>query len=62
MDVEKFMVLATLVKEARAADKAAFDVMEETKAAWKKANEVLTDRMKVFDEFVASQKSEAISL
>ena len=59
MDLDKFNALAELVKEAKIKDKEAFVLMESTKAEWKKANEVLTDRMKVFDEFVSSQKSEA---
>jgi hypothetical protein len=62
MDTDKFKALANLVREAKQADADAFKLMEAAKAEWKKTNEVLTDRMKVFDEFVNSQKAEAISL
>lgn len=62
VDTEKFNTLAELVREARQKDKEAFAEHERAQAEWKAANQVLTDRMKVFDEFVASQKAEAISL
>lgn len=61
MDLNKFNVLAELVREARVADREATAVLEAARSAWTAANAVLTDRHKVFDEFVNQQKSEAIS-
>lgn len=54
IDLSRLETLASLVKEARAADKAAFDVMEQAKIEWKSVNETLTDRQKVLDEYVRS--------
>lgn len=62
MDIEKFNALANLVLDAKIKDKEALDKMNQATSDWKAANYILTDRMKVFDEYVASQKSEAISL
>lgn len=61
MDVEKFNVLAALVREARAKDRETFAEHEAAQSRWKAANQILTERMKVFDDFVAQQKGEAIA-
>lgn len=61
MDLDKFNTLAELVREARLADKAAFDAMGLATAAWKSANETLTARQKVLDGYVAQSVAEAIS-
>lgn len=57
-DPEKYAALTALVRESRAADKAAFVEMEAAKARWKSANEMLTERMKVLDGYLAQVKSE----
>lgn len=62
MDLAKFATLADLVREAKAEDRRTFAAHEAAQAEWKRANQVLTDRMKVFDEYVAQQKLEAITL
>lgn len=62
MDVEKFNVLAELVREAKAEDQRLLEESNLAQTRWKNANARLTERMKVFDDFVASQKSEAIAL
>jgi hypothetical protein len=58
MDINKYNVLAELVREARAADKDLAAKMEQARLAWKTANEVLTERQKVFDDYVAGCKNE----
>ena len=58
LDPNKYNTLATLAREAKEEDKRAFDAMEEAKAVWKKANETLTDRMKVLDGYLNQCKSE----
>lgn len=60
MNLDKFNTLADLVREARTADKLAFDAMEAAKAEWKRANETLTERQKVLDGYVAQSVAEAI--
>lgn len=62
MDIDKFKTLSALVREAKEADRKAFDAMEAARAEWKKANEVLTDRVKVLDGYVASAISESTSV
>ena len=62
MDLKRFAMLAALVREALAEDKRTLSAMEAATTAWKRANETLTDRMKVFNEYVAQQKLEAITL
>lgn len=53
MDIDKFNVLAELVREARLADAETLRQMEAATAAWKAANAVLTERRKVLDSFIA---------
>lgn len=62
MDLQKFTVLADLVKQAKEEDRRAFSAYEQAQTDWKRANTILTERMKVFDDFVAQQKNEAIAL
>jgi len=62
MDLEQFNALASLVRLARIADHSALVKLNQATDDWKHANQVLTDRLKVFDEFVASSKAEAISI
>lgn len=62
MDLEKFKVLTDLIKDAKLKDKETFKIMSDATTAWKAANQVLTDRNKVFDEFVSSEKAQATAL
>lgn len=62
MDVEKFAALTELVREARAEDQRTLQTMNEATTAWKAANAVLTDRIKVLNEWVASQVNQATAL
>ena len=62
MDIEKYNVLASLVRDARAEDRRTFAAHEQAQQAWKAANLILTERQKVFDDYVNQQKAEAITL
>jgi hypothetical protein len=61
MDLNKYQVLLDLAKEARIKDRETFDEMERTKAEWKKANEILTERNKVLKDYVDGCINEAMS-
>lgn len=58
MDIKKYSTLAELTREARAMERAAFSKMEEAKAEWKRANDELTNRIKVLDGYIAQSKAE----
>jgi hypothetical protein len=58
MDIKKYDALADLVREAREADTAAIKALEAARETWLAANEILTDRLKVFDHFVSESKLE----
>lgn len=60
MDLEKFAALTALVREARVADAAATQEMEQARERWKVVNETLTLRMKTLDQFIAEEKAKAI--
>jgi len=62
VDIEKYNVLASLVRDARAEDRQTFAAHEQAQQAWKAANLILTERQKVFDDYVNQQKAEAITL
>jgi hypothetical protein len=62
IDIEKYNTLAAIVREARETDRLSFQKMEAATADWKAANAVLTDRMKVFDGYIAQCKAEDISV
>lgn len=59
MDMQKYLALTSLVREARIADRATFEKMEAAKLEWKRANETLTERQKVLDGFIAQEVAEA---
>lgn len=48
---EKMTALGQLVREARIADRDTLAEMEAATAAWKAANKVLTERLKVFTDY-----------
>lgn len=58
MDVDKFNALTAIVKDAKAADKRAFDDLEKAKADWKSKNESLTAANKVLADFLAATVGE----
>jgi hypothetical protein len=62
MDLTQFNSLAKLVKQARIADKIAFEKMQEAIKTWKEVNESLTEKMEVLDLFVFEEKADAIRL
>lgn len=62
MDIEKYNTLVELVRDAKAKDRDAHDDMVNKTAEWKKVNTILTDRLKVLDEYISSCKNEAISI
>lgn len=59
MDINRFNTLASLVRDARVADRAAFEEMEAAKERWRRVNETLTERQKVLDGYVAEQVAQA---
>lgn len=62
MDMERWAALTALVREARQEDARTLAVMNEATSAWKAANGVLTDRIKVLDGFVADAKNRDTAL
>lgn len=58
---QKFETLAALVRESRQKDAEAASALAAAQAEWKEINDILTDRMKVLDAYIAQVKSEAIA-
>ena len=62
MKADQWEALTALVREARTEDARALEAMNVATAAWKTANAVLTDRIKVLDGFIADAKNQDTAL
>jgi len=56
---ERFNALSSLVREARIEDARTCQAMAIATDRWKEANRILTDRLKVLNDYVAQRVNEA---